>query len=128
MVKRCFEFELYRMNIVQEEPFLFKELSRSITSDEDILKVLEKATQPDYKTVVSGKRHTFEWAVREFCEYFHERKDVNQIYGITLAKSTVETTGDIVTDNGIEEGVSESEPPLADTCKLFFYIDRKSVV
>lgn len=128
MAKRYFEFELYRINIVQEEPNLFKEMSKAITSDEDVVKLLEKAASPKYKIVVSGKRRTFEWAVREFYEYFHEREHVERIYGITLARSIVETTGDIVTDDGIEEGVSESEPPLAETCKLFFYMKRHLMV
>ena len=128
MTKQYFEFELFRINIIQGEPYLFHEMNKTIKTDEDIIAILKKATLPKYKIGISGHKHTFEWAVREFCEYFHERGSEEKVYGITLAKSTIETTGEIVTDNGIEEGVSESEPPLADTCKLFFYMKRHLMV
>lgn len=123
-----FEFELYRLNIVPEDPFLFKDMYKEIKTDHDIMQLLKEATKPKYKKVVTGRKHIFEWAVREFCEFFHERIERSPIYGITLAKSIIETTGEIVTDNGIEEGVSESEPPIADTCKLFFYMQRHLVI
>lgn len=128
MARQNFEFELYRINIVQEDPYLFREMNKAIANDKDILKILKHATSPAYKKSVEGKKNTFEWDIREYNEYYHERSDIKEIYGVTLAKSTVKTTGDIVTDIGIEEGISKSEPPIAHTCKLFFYMKRHLMI
>jgi len=128
MTKRQFEFELYRINLVQAEPMLFDDMNKPAKSDEDIIAILERAVRPAFKVTFSGTRNTFEWAVRDFCHYHHLRETDAKVYGITLAKSVVETSGEIVTDTGIEEGVSEVEPPLADTCRILFYLSRHLVV
>ncbi|MDA8086720.1 MAG: hypothetical protein M0Z75_08480, partial [Nitrospiraceae bacterium] len=39
-----------------------------------------------------------------------------------------ETAGETVTDTGIEDSISGLEPPLADTCRLFFYMKRHLVI
>ncbi len=128
MAKRQFEFELYRVNLVQAEAMLFEEMNKSVRTDKDIIAILQRAVQPSFSPAYSGPRSTFRWAVRDFQRYPHERPDAGSVYGLTLARSVVETAGEIVTDDGIEEGVSESEPPLADTCRLFFYMKRHLIV
>lgn len=126
MAKRQFEFELYRVNLVQAEAMLFEDMNKPVRTDQDIRSILEHATQPQFTALFSGTKNTFQWAVRDFVEYEHQR-DEGSVYGLTLAKSVVETTGEIVTDTGIEEGVSESEPPLADTGRVFVYMQRHLV-
>jgi len=128
MTKQWFEFELYRINIYQTGPTLFEEINKPIETDSDIVAILRHAVQPKFKTVFSSRKNTFEWAVRDFVQYHHQDAKRGDVYGLTLAKSAVETTGEIVTDTGIEEGISEFEPPLADTCRLFFYMERHLMV
>ena len=107
---------------------LFKEMNKPIEADRDIVAILKHAVQPKFKTVFSGRKNTFEWAARDFVQYHHQDVRRGDVYGITLAKSVIETAGEIVTDTGIEEGISESEPPLADTCRLFFYMKRHLMI
>ena len=128
MTKRLFEFEVYRINLMQTEPMLFNEMDKPVKNDQDIVAILKHTIEPNFKATSSGSKNTFEWAVRGFCQYYHTRKDGGKVYGLTLAKSIVETAGEIVTDTGIEEGVSEMEPPLADTCRLFFYMSRHLLI
>jgi len=124
MGKRRFEFELYRINLTQAELMLFEEMNKPISHKKDIVAILKHAVQPQFAAEFSGTKNTFMWAVRDFVQYLDEPRGPGKVYGLTLAKSVVETTGEIVTETGIEEGVSELEPPLADTGHLFFYMER----
>lgn len=123
MADRPFEFELYRMNLIEKEPTIFHQELRGIRADNDILRVLEQATKPDYLAATQGPRATYKWALRAFCDYGM----APPVVSITLARSTVERQGFIVTDNGIEEGLSEAEPPLAEAIQLFFHMGRHLV-
>lgn len=127
MAKRRFDFELYRINLIQAEPSLFDKANNPIITDADIAAVLENATLPKYTIEFSGRVNSFQWALRDFLQYAHDRSDGSAVYGITLAKSVIQSAGEFVTDTGIEEGVSGAEPPLADTCHLFFYMKRHLV-
>lgn len=128
MAKRKFEFELYRINLVQAEAMLFDDMNNPVKTDQDIHKILAHAVQPAFKALFKGPKNTYEWALRDSVQYHHDRKDGGPVFGITLAKSVIETSGEIVTDTGIEEGVSESEPPLAETGHLFFYMQRHLLI
>lgn len=127
MAKRVFEFELYRINLVQAEATLFEEKNKPIKTNH-IREVLEHAVQPDFKVVAKGHKNTFEWAVRDSVQYGTGRENGGDVYGITLARSVIQTAGEIVTDTGIENGLSEAAPPLADTARLFFYMKRHLMV
>jgi len=128
MANRFFNFEVYRINLVQAEPGLFEEMNQPISSDQDITTIVKHAVTPDYKALFSGPKNTFEWVLRDFFSLFPESETSGEFYQLTIAKSVVETSGEIVTDSGIESGVSEAEPPLADTCRLFFYMKRHLLV
>ncbi len=125
---QSFEFELYRLNLVQEPPLLFKELNRPVYSDDSIVSILKHAQLPDIKIVFAGSKNTFEWVVREFVRYHHNISDHGPVYGITIAKSVTESVGEVVTDTGIEEDVSEPDPPLAATGRIFFYMQRHLIM
>ncbi|MCK4719721.1 hypothetical protein KAU08_03630 [bacterium] len=124
MTKKYFEFYLYRLNIVEVEQTLFNRDLRSIEGDEDIIQILQRTTSPEFKSSIKSKKAMYEWAIREFTDYEHNCDPSISVVGITLARSLLERDGKIVTDNGIVEGPSESEPPLADTMQLFFQIQR----
>jgi len=127
MAKRQFEFELYRLNVVQGELLLFEDMNKPISDDQDIAAILKHSVQPRFTAEFSGQKNTFRWAVRDFTHYLDAGKGRGEVYGLTLAKSVVETAGEVVTDTGIEEGISELEPPIADTGHLFFYMRRHFV-
>lgn len=124
MRNQLFEFELYRINLVQAELTLFEQMNKMLKSDADIIEVLRHAVKPDFKAVFSGPKNTFEWVLRDFTHYPHQYKNGGDVYGVTIAKSIIESAGETVTDTGIENGISELAPPLAETCRLFFHMNR----
>ena len=75
MVKQKFEFEVYRINVMQAEPTLFAEMNKPVKTDQDIVAILEHAIEPDFKVTFSGSKNVFEWAMRGFCQYHHTRTD-----------------------------------------------------
>jgi hypothetical protein len=122
-----FEFELYRLNKVEFERGLFDVSAPSIEDDRDIYRVLRHSTGPSLRVPVPGRRASYEWAMREFVNYGHVGESRTLVYGLTIARSLTQQIGDIVTDQGIIQGTSASEPPLADTIHLFFNMARHLV-
>lgn len=127
MAERDFEFYVFRLNIVETQQLsLFDQDLRSIQSDEDILSNLEAATAPKYRVDSGGLRAQYEWAIRSFWTHLDEHRSAT-VAVVTLARSVVEREGLIVTDAGIVSGLSEFDPPLADTIQLVFYMKRHLV-
>lgn len=120
-----FQFELYRLNIVDTDP-LFPEFGQRIVSDEQILAVLQKATSPDFDFTQETKKAEYKWSVREFADY-GQVPGRGQAASVVLAKSTLKKDGMIVTDEGIISGTSDAEPPLASMMMLFFDMERHLV-
>ena len=120
-----FHFELYRLNIVDTDP-LFPDFNQAIRSDDQILAVLEKATEPDFDFTEETKKAEYKWSLRQFTDYgqTHNRQ---KIASVVLAKSTLKKDGNIVTDEGIISGTSDAYPPLANMMILFFDMDRHLV-
>src|SRR5690606_8539729 len=68
----------------------------------------------------------FRWSLR----YFNDYTSINQgrpFLSVVLARSVLEKDGLIVTDDGIAEGSSSSNPPLASTMMIFFDLQRHLV-
>ena len=128
MVSKDFEFETYRLNVIQGETFLFEGLGKPIKTDMDFIKILEHSVSSGFDQENAGKKNIFRWSVRDFCRFYHLRKEDSSVYGVTIAKSLVESTGNIVTDKSIEAGQSAPNPPLADICHLFFYMQRHILI
>ena len=123
MSQQMFEFQLYRINRV-DYPDLFAKNQRFVEGDADIIRIVEHATSAEFEHKVSGPKNVFQWAVREFCRYMNPRRPRTKVFGITLARSVVGTVGEIVLDNSITEGFSESTPPTALTCRIFLIMPR----
>jgi len=128
MAKRQFEFELYRLNVVTGERLLFEQHLKPFADDNDILRTFQQATQPGLDETISGKRATYEWALRDFVDFKSDLGESLKIVGVTLARSITEKEGFVVTDEGIVSGSSEPDPPLAETVHLFVYIRRHLLV
>src|SRR5271157_177967 len=119
MPQRPLIFETYRINIVDDEPTLFTLNARQIRSDDDIQQVLKAATDSRFDLTSGAGRNTFKWGLREFAEYDLER--ANQpvsVVGVTLARSVIARAGQTVTEDSIEDALSELSPPAADTAHL----------
>jgi hypothetical protein len=126
MADKNFEFEIYRLNVSQERPLLFKNDSKYLEADKDIERILKLSTASKFSETITGPKNTYSWTIRNFTK-ISQSKDVDQVIGITIARSTLEQEGSIVTSGGIKSGFSVPEPPLADTLQLFFYLDRHLV-
>jgi hypothetical protein len=120
-----FQFELYRLNIVDPDP-LFPDFGQRIVLDEQILTVLQKATSSDFDFTEETKKAEYKWSVREFTDY-GQIPGRGQIASVVLAKSTLKKDGMIVTDEGITSGTSDAFPPLASMMMLFFDMARHLV-
>ncbi|MBA3035297.1 MAG: hypothetical protein FP814_02265 [Desulfobacterium sp.] len=120
-----FQFELYRINIVDTDP-MFPDFGQRIRSDEQILAVLQKVTSSDFDLTQETKKAEYKWSVREFTDY-GQIPGRGRVASVVLAKSTLKKDGMIVTDERIISGTSDSFPPLASMMMLFFDMDRHLV-
>lgn len=125
MATQHFQFELYRLNIVDTDE-LFPDFGQRIRSDQQILTVLSQAASPDFDFTQETKKATYKWGIREFTDY-GQISDRGHIASIVLAKSTLKKDGLIVTDKRIVTGTSDSHPPLASMMMLFFDVGRHLV-
>lgn len=125
---RRFEFELYRLNIVDSDGDLFEQ-DQSVLSGDDaaIIKVLKAAASPNFSYESETRRARYQWDVREFVDYTDDANGMASVIGITLARSVMEEQSDVVTDKGIEPGTSQSVPPRADHIDLIFHMQRHLV-
>ena len=113
-----FEFELYRLNITSKD-LMFEFMGKPMSSDDDIVSAIKKATAPAYDIIRESRSAIYKWSLREYTIYDNKGVSEKSIVGITLARSLVEQNGSIVTDDGIVSGTSEAEPPLAIPIHLF---------
>jgi hypothetical protein len=121
-----FQFELYRLNIVDTSDPLFPEFGRRIGLDEQILAILENAASPDFDFTEETKKAKYKWSVRQFTDY-GQLPGRDKLASVVLAKSTLKKDGMIVTDEGIISGTSDAFPPLASMMMLFFDMQRHLV-
>lgn len=122
---RNFNFSLYRLNIVDEED-MFSFDKQVIRGDKLILEVLSRATAVDYDDTQSTSSSLYQWGIRELQDFSSAITD-RTFVTCTLARSLLERTGTVVTENGITEGRSASYPPLAETIFIVFDMSRHLV-
>lgn len=125
MPDRPFFFEIYRLNVVDEEGLL--PFSAPIRTNAEILRVLSVSTENRFDRVTESRRGTFKWSLREFTTYDSEGEAPPAVVGLTFARSVISQTGQTVTDSSIERALSQISPPYAETMHLFFNLDRHLV-
>jgi len=126
MQNKPFEFYLYRLNITDEENILPEIFGKRIRTDEQILALLKSATSSEFDYEQDALHTIYKWSAREF-QLFSNLPNIGTFACLILARSTLTKEGDIVTDNGIITGISESQPPLANTIILIFCLKRHLV-
>jgi hypothetical protein len=122
MSDRKFEFDLYRLNVVDNED---EYSGTPITTNMQIMAVLKQMTISTYDIGVTGKKSSVSWGFRQFDQFASSTGQA--VYRLILAKSVEEQEGDTVTDDGIEAGRSEINPPLAISVALMFFEERHLV-
>lgn len=122
-MKRKFNFDLFRLNIVDLEDLFLEDSSPLLRGDIDITKAVEGACSSEFDNEQETRNAKYKWGLRHFNDYpdyFPNRK----ILSVVLARSVLEKDGLIVTEDGISIGSSASYPPLASTMILFFDMKR----
>lgn len=123
---RKFNFDLFRLNIVDLEDLFMPDQSSLIRGDKDLYQLIEASCAPEFDKDQETSNAKFRWSLR----YFNDYTSINQgrpFLSVVLARSVLEKDGLFVTDDGIAEGSSSSNPPLASTMIIFFDLQRHLV-
>jgi hypothetical protein len=123
---RKFNFDLFRLNIVDLEDLFLPDQSSLIRGDEDIFRLIEASCDSKFDKDQETSNAKFRWSLRYFTDYTSTNHD-RSFLSVVIARSVLEKGGLIVTDDGIDEGSSMSNPPLASTMILFFDLQRHLV-
>lgn len=120
MSNKHFNFELYRLNVVDDDaPF---SVGKRLRGDDSIVRVFDNAAQHQFDNISDYRNIQYQWSLRLFKDWSHTIND-RHIATVFFAKSVIKKNGLIITDSGIEDGTSSSLPPLADA--LLMIIDFK---
>jgi hypothetical protein len=125
-VKRKFNFDLFRLNVVDLEDLFLEERSPLLRGDADIAKAIEGACASEFDNEQETRNAKYKWSLRYFNDYSSTYQSRRMI-SVVLARSILEKDGLIVTEDGISVGSSASYPPLASTMMLFFDMNRHLV-
>lgn len=125
MANNNFQFELYRLNI-EDENKLYPNFGERIRTDKQIVDVLKHATTSDFDTKKQTSSMLYKWSLRQFTDY-GDLPNRGRVVSVVLARSILKKEGLIVTDNGIVSGTSDSHPPLANMITIFFDLHRHLV-
>jgi len=124
-MSRQFSFDLFRLNIEDRaDLFIAPDMPR-LRTDDDLIKLLRLATDPDQDQIQNTRSAVFKWSLREFRDLI-DLQD-RQILHVILARSVLERDGTIVTDDGMSAGTSMLSPPLASTAVCLFDLSRHLV-
>jgi hypothetical protein len=129
MADRALLFEVYRLNIVDDDDLSFEFMGQKIRTDSEVARVLEQVTKNDFDLIQESGRATYSWAAREFVNIDSLEADgQNIVYSLSLGRSTLQQRGQTVTDQSIEEALTTFYPPSAEIIHLLFYMKRHLVV
>ena len=129
MADRPLLFELYRLNIVDEETPTFEFMGRNIRTNAEIMRVLERVTGSQFDLERESGRSTYKWSAREYTEIDPGDSDNQQpVCSLILGRSILQQRGQTVTDSRIEDALTTMSPPSADLIHLIFYLERHLVV
>jgi hypothetical protein len=129
MAEKTLQFEIYRLNLVDEDTYAFEFMGREMRNDEEIRIVLERVTHPSFDLEVESGRATYRWAAREYIEFRSTDGDPStMICLLSLGRSTLSQRGQTITDRSVEDALTTLSPPPAEVIHLLFYMKRHLVI
>ena len=128
MAERRIDFEVYRLNVVDDENLL-PIMGRRISTDREILSVVEFATssEMDFISERDQASSIYKWGLREFSEYDNQGLSPSSIAVAAYSRAILRQVGTILTDTGLEQGVSTPDQPIAETSLMIFLMERHLV-
>lgn len=121
-----FNFDLFRLT-VQDDETLLDFMGEFIKSDTQIVNVIQGACSKDWDYIQSTPKAKYLWGLRDFVMIPSTPQQDSYGFALTLAKATLEKDGSIITPDAIRYARTETQPPLADTVSLVFYLNRHLV-
>lgn len=129
MADQTLQFEIYRMNIVDEDVLAFDFMGRNIRTDQDIQRILERVTNPEFDWNTESGRATYRWSAREYSEIrLSDVADSPVVCVLTFGRSMLQQRGRTVTDSRIEDALTTLSPPSAEVIHFMFYMERHLVI
>lgn len=129
MADRALLFDVYRLNIVDEDTLTFEFMGKNIRQDSEIALILEQVSKSDFDLDQESGRTTYRWSAREFARLdSSETDEIGPVYSLSLGRSTLQQRGQTVTDESIEEALTTFSPPSAEIIHLLFYMKRHLVI
>jgi hypothetical protein len=127
MADRPFLFDVFRLNIVDEENASFDFMGKSIRTDQEVKRVLLKATESSFDVGETSGRTEYRWSIREYWESPINDDATEEVIRVVLGRSTLIQDGQTVTAEGFEAAQTTMSPPLSETVNIFFYMRRHLV-
>jgi hypothetical protein len=110
----------------QEDVFEF--VGKKATNDADYLAIVKHACDAQFDLSTEGQRNEYKWSLRDFLRHDdYPEWHLGAVASIRLARSMIEQTAQIVTDETIVEGKSHALPAPAVPIRLLFYMERHLV-
>ena len=126
MTDRPFEFDLFRLVIVEPDVFAF--IGEPVDGDRGILRIVQEGCSARHDVSTFGAKNQWKWSLRDFDEGRPDGFDNSPGIATTrFARSLVEQSASIVTDDTIVEGLSHAEPAAAVPLRVVFYLQRHLV-
>jgi hypothetical protein len=82
-VARKFNFDLYRLNIVDIEDLFIPEKSSLLRGDTEIATLVEKSCSPDFDIEQETRNALYKWSLRYFTNY-SETTNVRHVLSVVL--------------------------------------------
>lgn len=122
MQRDTFNFFLYRLNKEYRYDLFSSRNASERTDDEWLADYLATVCNREYDFKKETRRAVYTWSLRNY------QNLENDFSSVVLARSQLQKTSTIVTDDSLTVGDSISNPPPADTIVLLFYWKRHIVI
>lgn len=122
MQKDTFKFFLYRLNKEYRQDLFSNRDTASRSDDEWLAEYLSAVCNREYDFKKETRKAVYTWSLRNF-------QNLDEFFSsVILARSQLQKTSTIVTDNSLTHGESISNPPPADTIVLLIWWSRHIVI
>lgn len=121
-MSKNFEFEVFRLNVVDEDELGL--MGQQIKGNTQILQVLEAMSQSIHDVERETHKATYVWSVRECTVLTSDKYQHRSVLYLVLSQSIVNRAGQTVTDDGIDNTITQMVPPAADSMVVLICMNR----